>query len=53
MLSIFVRTVIIYILLGVSIYLAITARTGKKISRLAGATSRVIYAGYLIFVVEI
>lgn len=37
------------ILLGVSIYLAITARTGKKISRLEGATYLVIYAAYMAY----
>ena len=37
------------ILLGVSIYLAITARTGKKISRLEGATYVAFYAIYLTY----
>ena len=39
----------LFILLGVSIYLAITARTGKKISRLEGATYLVIYAAYMAY----
>ena len=39
----------LFILLGVSIYLAITARTGKKISRLEGATYLVIYTAYMAY----
>ena len=39
----------LFILLGVSIYLAITARTGKRLSRLEGASYLVIYAGYLAY----
>ena len=45
----FANLVDLVVLLGVSIYLAITARTGKKISRFEGITYLVFYAGYLAY----
>lgn len=38
-----------FVLLGVSIYLAITARTGKRLTRLEGASYLVLYAGYMVY----
>lgn len=45
----FVSIIDLFILLGVSIYLAITARTGKKLTRIEGATYLVFYAGYMAY----
>ena len=42
----FASLIDLFILLGVTIYLAIAARTGKKLSRLEGASFLVIYAAY-------
>ncbi len=45
----FTSIIDLIILLGVSIYLAITARTGNKLIRLEGASYLVIYAGYMVY----
>lgn len=45
----FTSIIDLIILLGVSIYLAITARTGKKLSRLEGASYLVLYASYMVY----
>ncbi len=45
----FTSIIDLFILLGVSVYLAITARTGKKLTRLEGASYLVLYAGYLAY----
>ena len=45
----FTNLIDLIVLLGVSIYLAITARTGKKLSRLEGASYLIFYAGYLAY----
>jgi cation:H+ antiporter len=45
----FTNIIDLVILLGVSIYLAITARTGKKLTRLEGASYLVMYAAYLTY----
>lgn len=42
----FASLIDLFILLGVTIYLAIAARTGKKLSRLEGASFLVIYVAY-------
>ena len=38
-----------FILLGVTAYLAFTAFTGKKLSRIEGASYLVLYAGYMVY----
>ena len=45
----FTSIIDLFILLGVSIYLAITARTGKRLTRLEGASYLVLYAGYMVY----
>ena len=45
----FTSIIDLFVLLGVSIYLAITARTDKKLTRLEGASYLVLYAGYMVY----
>ena len=45
----FTSIIDLLILLGVTVYLAITARTGNKLSRLEGASYLVLYAGYMVY----
>ena len=45
----FISIIDLFILLGISIYLAITARTGKRLTRLEGASYLLIYAAYMVF----
>lgn len=38
-----------FVLIGVSILLAVTARTGKKLSRVEGAVYLVLYVAYAVY----
>lgn len=45
----FASLIDLFILLGVTVYLAISARTGKKLSRIEGASFLVLYVAYTVY----
>jgi Ca2+/Na+ antiporter len=45
----FASIIDLFIVLGVTAYLAIAARTGKKLSRLEGASFLVLYVAYTVY----